>query len=105
MAILRNKKHPVGFYKKLNNGCSCFIPFKDFNSRKSTESLPNRVLFNSYFPNRVSQAIKYELHRLNNLILKHLTCSSTKSPLIKCEMEPIKQLCNYLTKNFALTNR
>ena len=95
MAILRNKKHPVGFYKKLNNGCSCFIPFKDFNSRKSTEN----------FPNRVSQAIKYELHRLNNLILKHLTCSSTKSPLIKCEMEPIKQLCNYLTKNFALTNR
>jgi len=51
MAILRNKKHPVGFYKKLNNGCSCFIPFKDFNSRKSTEN----------FPNRVSQAIKSEL--------------------------------------------
>jgi len=95
MAILRKKKHPVGFYNKLHNGLSIFVPFKHFSSRKYAEIVPIKT----------SKFIKCELKKLNYLILKHLTCSSTKSPLIKCEMEPSKLFCNYLTKNYALTNR
>ena len=91
--FLRTNKHPSGFYKTLNNG-------KLFDLMT-----PLSILLRPQYHQRADKTIVKELRWLNSLILKNLTCSSTKSPIIRCKMEPSEKFCKYLADKYSIRNK
>ena len=53
----------------------------------------------------MSNSIILEMKNLNFLILKQLTASTTKSPLIRDKFEPSFNLINILVKKYNLINK
>ena len=80
---------PKGFYKESNSQqlSQIYIPKQTVRKTK----------FHPY--------LKSELAALNCLILKHLKSCSSKSPIIKCQMEPCHQLIHFLKKNYNIKNK
>lgn len=91
--FLRTNKHSFGFYKKLNNGKLLEL------------KTPLCRFLRPKFHQRVKKSILKELRWLNSLILRNLTCSSTKSPVIRCKMEPSEKFSKYLAEKYSIRNK
>ncbi len=89
--LLRANKHSTGFYKKLNS----------FKLTELETTFPTLLRVKQ----RAGKTILKELRWLNSLILKNLTCSSTKSPIIRCKMEPSEKFCKYLAEKYSIRNK
>jgi hypothetical protein len=91
--FLRTNKHSSGFYKKLNNGKLLEL------------KTPLCRFLRPKYDQRADKPILKELRWLNTLILKNLTCSSTKSPVIRCKMEPSEKFSRYLSEKYSIKNK
>ena len=81
-----------GYFYNLNNGKK----IKDVTKSKTTYKSKVKKL---------TPSLKNELNSFNCLILKNLTSSKKKSPLIAGKFEPSLQLAKYLELNYSLSSK
>lgn len=88
MKLRPYNKYP-GFYFDLNNGKLIQRSVQTYNKKRNFNVKP----------------FKKELIALNYLKIKNLKNFSTKSPLIKCKMEPSKQFAIFLVQKYQIVGK